>query len=352
MVHSMARRFVFLSLASALCVSLAAYVSYHPVQRMPPNLSWHSPDKETRLALSSIQVEKNLAPAIDVLFPSGSTSEVTSGLVETKGWDHAIGIGLLLQPDGTSRYVDLELIDAGTGEAYKYGLSTRDPSCHQVFVPFALFSGGDGSFKPALHRSVHLAWRCQKNLDAPLTFKAGGFSVGSLDEGEFAWPASTPPFVGTPVYLETFESAPGCQPVGQASFALLMAGPPKTNIPRSLAIHLGSADAQCQWDFRDTSRWRFFDGMTIWFKMGAPNTRIELVVLAKNAQGERRFVHDMPAQGRDWVADHIEWDDFVDAKGQNFEPGDFGAMSLIVRAPPGSNFPVDVIVGPFRLDDE
>lgn len=352
-MHFIMARLASLMFAISLSVSFAAYTPYHVAERLSPSLAWHSADKEAQVTLSSIQIGKSKALAIQVSFPVGAAGEVTSDETSTKGWDHAAGIGLLLQPDGTSREVDFALTDAGTGEAFKYGLSTRDPSCHQVFVPFTLFmSSANNSFSPAEHPRVRLAWSCPKQLDAQLVFKAGGFSVGSLDDGESAWPASTPPRSMTPLYLETLDNASDCRTAGMASFSFSMTGPPKTNIPRSLAIHLGSADAQCQWDFPDTSRWRYFDGMTIWLKMDAPNARIELVIIANNAKEERRFVRDIPAQGREWAACHIGWGDFIDQQGRGFEPGEFAAASLVLRASPGAAFPVSVDVGPFRLDGE
>ncbi|MCI4397604.1 MAG: hypothetical protein JHC34_02070, partial [Acidobacteria bacterium] len=317
-----------------------------------PSLAWHPSSKEAQATLSSIQIGKGKALAIKAFFPAGAAGEIASDETSTKGWDHAAGVGLLLQPDGTSRYVDFALIDAGTGEAFKYGLSTRDPSCHQVFIPFALFNSGKSSFEAAKHLRVRLAFGCQKQLETPMTFKAALFSVGRLDDGEFAWPASTPPFVGTPVYLETFENAASCETSGMASFTLLMNGPPKTNIARSLSVRLASADAECLWTFPDIGRWNYFDGMTIWFKIESPTAKIELVVLAKNASGEKAFAHDIPAQGSGWVADHIEWDDFIDAQGHNFEPDEFSSAALAVRAPRGAALPLSAVIGPFRLDDE
>ncbi len=340
-----------LVLAISLSLSFAAYTPYHVAKRLSPSLAWHPASKEAQATLSSIQIGKGKALAIKAFFPAGAAGEIASDETSTKGWDHAAGVGLLLQPDGTSRYVDFALIDAGTGEAFKHGLSMRDPSCHQVFVPFALLvNSSNKAFSPAEHPRVRLAWSCSKQPDAQLSFKAGDFSVGSLDDGESAWPASALPHSMMPLYLETFDNASDCRTGGMATFSFSMTGPPKTNIPRSLAVSLGSADAQCQWDFPDASRWRYFDGMTIWLKMGAPNGRIELVIAAKNANEERRFVRDIPAQGKEWAAFHIGWGDFIDQQGRGFEPGEFTTASLVLRASPGAVFPVNVAVGPFRLD--
>ncbi len=332
--------------------ALFAYTPYHPALRISKGLEWKSSGKSAVLSLSSIRVEKNPVLAINLAFSPGGDGEVESSPLNTKEWEKSAGLGFLYQPDGTSRYVDLEITDASTGEAYGYKISTRDPAARQIFIPFGLFSHAGAPFKPSQHPSVRIVWRCSEGGDSPLAFKAAGFSAGSLDEGEFAWPASTPPFVGMPVYLEEFDGKPGCGLVGGASYSLVMEGPPKTNISRAVSAKLGSAGAQLRWDFKDIARWRYFDGMTIWFKMADQKAAVDLVVIARSEKGETEYVHAIPAQGTGWVADHIEWEDFIDSNKRAFEPDEYSEASLLIRASPGAPLPVDLVVGPFRVDDE
>ena len=298
-------------------------------------------------------VEGSSGFSLEVRLPVGADSrtEMRVGPVPTAGWAAERGIGLWLKPDGASRYVDFAVVDAATGETYRYAISTRDSTRHPLFIPFPLLTSDRKPFDPAQHAQVALAWIPQDKLDAAMTFDVSDISVGHLTPAEFAWPAAVPPFITLPDYLETFE---GRGQFGVASGARVSAagGPPAVGLPGAI-VDLPNAASSVTWHFAALERWPIFDGMTIWYGSSPARVTFAIDVNASDRAGRHAtYRHEFLADGQGWQVDHLEWDDFVDTTGKNFEPDEWVAVDFVLHPMPESTTPVRVMIGPFRLDDE
>ena len=349
------------SLKACLLLALGAFsfgvFSYEPCQRRLP-LALDQPQAagaKTKAEPAELACEKKAIPAWRVAFMAGESAPdpLTWAPLESKAWKEDEGLIFQLRPDGSSRYLSLMLLDAATKEIFSYGVTMRDPACREVFIPFALLTLGGKPFRPQEHARVSIGWGLNDAPKSDLVFTAGGFFVGRLNPAEMAWPASTPPFVGTPVYIEKYEGAPSYR-VLKGALAKPAAGPPATGIAGSLDVSFPSAQSEIRWEFADTSRWQFFDGMTLWFKSGTAGTRFVMDLLATRLDGRGTvlFRHDFLAGGQGWDVEHIEWDDFLDDKGHNIEPDEFGRIVLSVRPANGQKLPLHIWIGPFRVDDE
>jgi len=352
----MKRLFLF-GLVFSLGVCALRVGAYEPCQRRVP-LALTAPQsnaQQIRVDPAQLACEKRQAPAWRVTFleSQGATASMAWAPVSTAGWREDEGLVFLFRPDGSNRYVDLVLEDPASHERFSYGITLRDPACREAFVPFKLLTQGKKPFSPREHARVSVGWGLGSPTKPDLVFTTGDYFVGRLNPAEAAWPASTPPFVGTSVYLETFESAPRYKALDGATVKLV-AGPPPTAIARALEVQLAAPNSQVQWDFADTGRWRYFDGMTVWSKGERAGARflMELLATRLDGKGTVLFRHDFLAGGAGWDVEHIEWDDFLDDAGHNIEPEDFGRIVLSVRPVSGQALPTRVWIGPFRLDDE
>ena len=295
------------------------------------------------------------AHAFHVRFPAGTPAgELTQWEpLSTAGWEREKGLGFTFEPDGSSRYLDLIMTDPKTGETFRYAISTRFQVPHEVFVPFELLVHEKVHFAPTEHAAVALGWQLSKAPDTEMSFAVGSFFIGHLEPGEFVWPASVPPFVGTAVYLETFDG-PRRDVETAGVEASLKQGPPRLGMAHALGISFSSSQGVARWTFADVTGWYTFDGMSIWFRGDGQANTLDLVLEAspREGKGTRTFTHHLMTDGKGWQVEHIEWDDFVDSQAKNFEPDEFRGLTLEVRPAATTHFPLKVVIGPFRLDDE
>ncbi len=346
-----------LTLAFSLIVCMA--LAYEPCQRRLP-IGVTGPQIVGALAkieATKLSYEKKVIPSWRIVFskPDGVPSQVLWSAVNPSGWKEDEGLIFFFRPDGSNSYIDLVIFDPATNALFSYGITTRDPACREVFVPFKQLSSQGKPFKPQEHARISIGWRPNSGYipKSDVVFATGGYCVVQLNPAEMAWPASTPFFVGTPVYMETYEGTPKYT-ASKGAAGNLVSGPPATGIASSLEVTLPSMDSEISWDFADTGRWQYFDGMSVWFKGIVPGSRffMDLIATRLDGKGDVLFRHDFLVSGQGWDVEHIEWDDFLDDKGHNIEPEDYGHIVLFVLSASGQQLPLHIWVGPFRLDDE